>query len=193
MIRIAITIILSLVSIAILPAQIFDIDKGHTFISFSVERFGAVQVVGRFNDFEGSLTFDSASNTFMTGEVKIDVNSLDSGHEVRDGHLKGEMWLHVEKHSDIQFSLRSIEQNSSGSVAIGDLTIRGVTHQVSFPITITGPAMDPTKNVTIGISAQLKVNRQDYGLAFSKLMDHGGLFIGNDVAITIHALAQRRK
>ena len=70
-----------------------------------------------------------------------------------------------------------------------ELTIHGETNTVQFPIEIKGPFTDPTGATTIGITGDVTINRQDYGISFSRIMDNGELFIGNDVKIEIRALA----
>jgi len=175
-----------------LSGQTFEIDPGHTFITFSVERFGTVDVSGRFNEFSGTLSFDETKGSINSADLTIDVNSIDSGHGVRDGHLKGEMWLDAGNHSTIVFKTSSVDKTDEGFLAIGELTIKGKTNTIELPFKMKGPAVDPTKMTTIGISADLVLNRQDYGISFSRLMDNGNLFIGNEVTISINALAQMK-
>ena len=181
----------ALLPTAELYSQSFEFDKGHTFINFSVERFGSARVIGRFNEFNGTLNFDPAKQQILNSELSINANSLDTGHDVRDGHLKGNIWLDTQNYKEIKFSLTSIISRGSSTIAKGNLTIKDITKMIEFPVVIKGPNIDPTKNTTIGISASLKINRQDFGLSFSKLMDNGALFIGNEVIITVEALAQQ--
>lgn len=176
----------------ILPAQTFEIDKVHTFVQFAVKRFAAVDVHGRFNDYSGTITYDPASKMITSASFTINVESIDTGHDVRDGHLKGDIWLGAAAHPTITFKADSFNKDGEGYIATGELTIKGVANTVELPFAMTGPAVDPTKQTTNGISTAITINRQDYGITFSKLMDNGKLFIGNDVAITINALAQAK-
>ncbi len=180
-----------LLSASLMYSQEFTIDKGHTFVNFSVNRFGAVDVHARFNEYSGTIQFDEAQHMITSAEFTIEVESIDSGHEIRDGHLKGEIWLNASKYPKIIFKSSSIKSTEEGFLATGLLSIKGVTKTISLPFQMTGPAIDPTKQNTIGISASININRQDYGINFSKLMDNGKLFIGNDVRIHISALAQQ--
>ena len=173
-------------------AQEFVIDKGHTFVQFSVNRFATVDVQGRFNDFSGTITYDEESEMITAADFSIDVGSIDTGHDVRDDHLKGQIWLDAEKYPTIAFSATEIEKTDKGYLATGELTIKGKSNVVELPFTMSGPFVDPTKMTTIGISTGITIDRQDYGVTFSRLMDNGKLFIGNDVTIRIDALVQAK-
>ena len=171
--------------------QTFQIDKGHTNVSFEVNRFGTVNVSGRFDDFSGQLTYDATENVVKSVSFSIVVNSLNTGHEIRDGHLLGEMWLDADSHKKINFECENVVKGPDGFTAIGKLTIRGVSQDVRLPFEIVGPFVDPTKKNTIGVALNASINRQDYGITFSKLMDNGALFIGNQVNIRVNALFQQ--
>ena len=176
-----------------LSAQEYTIDPGHTSIQFSVERFGTVQVNGRFNDFSGTVQYDSTLQKIQSADISIDVKSIDTGHKVRDGHLKSEIWLDAEKYPEIQFQTTEVIQSDTGMIAVGSLTIHGTTKPIQIPFERIGPLVDPTKTKAIGISGAITINRQDYGIQFSKVFNDGILFIGNDVHININALAIQRR
>jgi len=178
-------------SCSILKSQSFNLDPVHTSVTFSVNRFAAVDVKGRFHTVSGFVNYNADSGTMSDANITIDVSSLDSYNEIRDGHLKGEIWLDAEKYPDITFITTSIKSSNNGFVATGDLTIHGVTNEIDLPFQMSGPDIDPTKQNCIGISAELVINRQDYGISFSRLMDNGKMFIGNEVTISIDALMQQ--
>lgn len=173
--------------------SIFRIDPGHTNISFSVERFGMVMVTGRFTEVSGTVQYLEESPAATSADITIAVNSLYSGHEVRDGHLKGETWLHAEKFPEITFKSTALKENGDQHLVSAELTIHGVTNEVSFPVEIRGPYTDPTKTNTISIRGDLIIDRQDYGISFSRTLDNGKLFIGNEVKIHFDALAAQDK
>ena len=99
------------------------------------------------------------------------------------------MWLDTENHDELTFRSSNIKSEDGQWFIEGDLTIKGKTNPVSFPFEMEGPFKDPTGANTIGLSGDLTINRQDYGIQFSKVMDNGELFIGNEVKIRIRALA----
>ncbi|GAB5554157.1 MAG: YceI family protein [Saprospiraceae bacterium] len=166
----------------------FNLDPGHTLVQFNVERFMVGEVTGVFTKFQGKVTMDEQDH-LQDVQVVIAVKSLDSNHEIRDGHLKGAMWLDADNFPEITF--QSIETyNKEGQQFLkGNLTIKDITKEVTFPYKKKGPFKDPTGTVAVGFSGDLTINRQDYGINFSKVMDNGALFIGNEVVIKIRALA----
>ncbi|MFD2568852.1 YceI family protein [Pseudotenacibaculum haliotis] len=170
----------------------YTLDVGHTYIGFDVERFMVGEVSGRFNDFSANISMKGDDVTTLQLDATIKVASLDSNNKTRDGHLKGKMWLDAQAHPEIRFVSSSVHKNGDKVSMKGNFTIKGVTKEVEFPIVVSGPFVDPTKNKTIGIKADFSINRFDYGIKFSKRMDNGSLFIGKEVKIKIRALAIKK-
>ncbi|MDY8137100.1 YceI family protein [Aquimarina sp. 2201CG5-10] len=170
----------------------YVLDPGHTYIGFDVERFMVGEVSGRFNEFSGNVNIQDKDISTLKVNVKIKTNSLDTNHKTRDGHLKGQIWLYTEKYPEISFISNTVKKNKNNEYMMeGDLTIRGITNTIQFPIEVLGPFTDPTKKETIGIKADIVIDRFNYGIQLNKKMDNGSLFIGKDVKIKIRALAQR--
>ena len=169
-------------------SQDFKIDPGHTLIEFNVERFMVGEVTGKFKKHEGLVSLGQ-NGVLQSASITIETNSLDTDHEVRDGHLKSPVWLDAANHPSIEFKSTAIRNSGDQLVVEGELTIRGQTNRVSFPFEMKGPFKDPTGMNTIGLTGDLVIDRQDYGIRFSKMMDNGELFIGNEVRIRIRALA----
>lgn len=170
----------------------YVLDVGHTHIGFDVERFLVGEVSGRFNDFSSVISMNGYDLTSLKLQAVIKVNSLDSNNDIRDGHLKGQLWLDAETYPDILFSSTSVHKTEKGGYRMsGKFTIKGITNTVEFPIEILGPFKDPTQKTTIGIKADFIIDRFDYGIKFNKKMDNGSFFIGNEVKIKIRALAYK--
>lgn len=167
----------------------YRLDPGHTYIGFDVERFLVGEVSGRFNECTANILMSGEDPRTLQVDATIQTNSIDSNNDIRDGHLKGEMWLHAEAHPTIHFRSTSVYQEGDQYMMKGDFTIKGITNQVEFPIEILGPYQDPTKTTTLGLKAEFSIDRFDYGIQFNKTMDNGELFIGREVKIKIRALA----
>lgn len=167
----------------------YRLDPGHTYVGFDVERFLVGEVSGRFNECEANIMMTGEDLTSLQVEATIQTNSLDSNNDIRDGHLKGEMWLHTEAHPTIHFRSTAVRQEGEQYIMSGDFTIKGITNQVEFPVEVLGPYKDPTQNVSLGLKAEFSIDRFDYGIQFNKTMDNGELFIGREVKIKIRALA----
>ncbi|MEM9545923.1 MAG: YceI family protein [Bacteroidota bacterium] len=176
-------------SIPLSAQTTYQLDPGHTFVNFGVERFMVCEVTGRFNEFAGTIAYhpDDISQTFI--DVTIDVKSIDTGLEIRDGHLKSAIWLDADNHPNMTFKSKKVEQSEDQMMITADLTIRGVTREVTFPMKIKGPFKDPTQATTLGLSADAVINRQDFGISMDKKMMNGHSFIGDEVKISIRALA----
>ncbi len=172
----------------------YALDPGHTHIGFDVERFLVGEVSGRFNSFTATLSMEGEDHTTLKANVVIQVNSLDSNNETRDGHLKGAAWLDATTYPEIHFTSTEVYKNETGDgyEMKGNLKIKDHTKEVSFPVEILGPFKDPTGQTTIGVRADFTINRFDYGISFNKKMDNGGFFIGKDVKIKIRALANKK-
>ncbi|MGB0523740.1 MAG: YceI family protein [Flammeovirgaceae bacterium] len=167
----------------------YELDVHHTFVTFQVERFMVGEVTGRFNELTGKISYDGNHLKSLKADVTIKTKSIDTGMEIRDGHLKSNTWLDAEQYPEMKLMTKEVFQKEGKNYVKADLTIHGVTQEVEIPFTLKGPFKDPTGAETIGIQAALTINRQDYGISFSKTMGNGELFIGNEVKIGIKALA----
>ena len=172
-------------------SQEFTFDIGHSFIEFSVERFGVAMVNGKFNQFEGAIQFDSVNQMITDAYVKIDVKSIDTGHKIRDEHLQSPIWLDVDNFPTMEFKSTSVSRIDDGFVIKGDLLIHGVSKPVEIQYSMKGPLVDPTKKTTIGLEGQISINRQDFGISFNKLFGSDIPFIGNEVNISLNILAHQ--
>ena len=171
----------------------YQLDVGHTFIGFDVERFLVGEVSGRFNECTAEIQLKGDDFTSLSVSTVIQVNSIDSNNETRDGHLQGPMWLDAASHPDIRFTSTSITGSAEeGYTMKGDFTIHGVSKEVSFPVVFSGPFKDPTQQTAIGMKADFSINRFDYGISFNKTLDSGDLLIGDEVKIKIRALAYKK-
>lgn len=163
------------------------IDNDHTLAQFKVQHLVITHVRGNFSKIQGTVILDEADPTKSKVDVTIDARSIDTNVEKRDNHLKSEDFLFVDKYPTITFKSKAIKQGSNGQLnVLGDLTIRGVTKEVE--LFVTGPTQtitDPWGNQRKGAQATTKINRKDFGLTWNKMMETGGVVVGDDVEITI--------
>jgi polyisoprenoid-binding protein YceI len=101
--------------------------------------------------------------------------------------LKSADFLHVEKFPSLSFKSTRIRVTGDGELAVeGDLSIRGVTHKVTFHVEgPTVPAKDPWGNTRVAVSATTKINRKDFGLTWNAALETGGILVGDEVTITL--------
>ena len=178
-----------LVAAAAPGADRYQIDPAHTQIGFSVRHLVISNVQGKFNEFSGTILYDGQDISKSSVSVTIKAASIDTGVEPRDVDLRSANFFDATKFPEVTFQSTRIEKRGEGYVALGTLTMHGVAKEVALPFSITGPIKDPGGKQRLGVEASLTINRQDWGLSYSKAMDNGGLIVGNDVKIELNVEA----
>ncbi len=176
--------LLAALALAALPAlgqDAYTIDPVHSEIGFKVRHLLA-KVSGRFTKFSGSIKVDPADIAKSSVEVSIDAASVNTDNEARDKHLKSPDFFDVAKFPAITFKSTAVKEVSKGKLQItGDLTIKGVTRSVTFPITNAGThaGMKPGTTLAGFVDGALRINRMDYGVKY------GPGIVGDDVDIEL--------
>ena len=164
----------------------WNLDLSHSEINFAVKHMMISTVRGKFNKFSGTIDFNEADPASSSIDVSIDVASIDTKDEKRDGHLKGADFFDVEKTPQITFKATSITPIKENKFTVkGDLTLRGVTKPVTLDGTFGGTVTDPWGNEKAAFSATGVINRTDFGITWNKNLDKGGLLVGNEVTLSI--------
>jgi polyisoprenoid-binding protein YceI len=168
-------------------------DATHTTVGFTAKHLVITTVRGRFQDVKGTMTLNTEKPEASSVEVEIAVSSIDTGVEQRDAHLVTSDFLDVAAHPLITFKSRRVEGRpflEGGRFKIvGDLTIRGVTREVTLDATYHGVASDPWGGRRAGFQASTAIDRRDYGLNFNQALETGGLLVSNEVKIEIELQA----
>jgi polyisoprenoid-binding protein YceI len=167
----------------------WNIDPAHSDVTFSVKHMGFSTVRGRFGGISGTVELES-NETVRAADVTIDVSTVDTGMDQRDGHLKSPDFFDVATHGTARFLLTSATQQPDGTLtATGDLTLRGVTK----PVTLTGhsglPATDPFGNRRIGASLSTTIARKEWGLTWNVALEKGGWLVSEDVTLNVDVQA----
>lgn len=151
-------------------ADRFEIDPAHAFVTFAVSHFSG-KAKGSFTDVSGVITYDEKDITKSSVEVVIKTASIHTGNANRDAHLRSADFFDVEKFPEMTFKSKRVEKRGAGYVAIGDLTVRGVTKEVVMPFTLSGPIKDPlpTGVKRLLVESSLKVDRRDFGITWSRV------------------------
>lgn len=165
-------------------ADIYKLDKSHTRVGFMVRHLVISKVRGEFKQYDATILFDANDVTESSMEGTIQVTSVDTGNEKRDNHLRNSDFFDVAEYPTISFKSRRIERKGGQYVMVGDFTMHGVTKEIEMPFAITAP-MTHRDKTRFGFSAELEINRQDYGVAYSKIADNGGLVVSDKVIIEI--------
>jgi polyisoprenoid-binding protein YceI len=181
----------ALLAFASLPAlaqtTAWQVDPNHTAAQFSVKHLGVSTVRGAFTKTTGQVQLDEKDISKSQVEITVDTTTLDTRNENRDKDVKSANFLDVATYPTMTFKSKRITSAGSGKwKLIGDLTLHGVTREVTFDVDGPTPAIkDPWGNLRRGASASTTINRQDFGVSYNKTLDTGGLVVANDVQITI--------
>lgn len=190
MIRCLIALIVLLAGAAPAIAEtVWQIDPAHTSVQFSIRHMMVSNVRGQFSKVTGTVRADDQDLTRSVVEATIEAASIDTREPKRDEHLRSPDFLDVTKYPTITFKSKRITRSAEGRYAVlGDLTLHGVTREVTLDVIGPTPSVkDPRGGLRAGAQASARIDRQDFGIAWSKLLEGGGLVVGNEVAITIEA------
>lgn len=164
----------------------WTIDPGHSHVGFSVRHMMVSNVRGSFGKFSGSIVGDPTDPQNAKVDVSIDAASLTTNNGNRDEHLRGADFFDVTKFPTITFQSRKIEKGKDGGLRVlGDLTLHGVTKEVTLNVEPPSPEVDVRGTKRLGLSAITKLNRKDFGLTWNRVMEAGGVTVGDDVNISI--------
>lgn len=167
----------------------WQIDPAHSAAHFSVRHLMISNVRGEFTKLSGSALINPADPAKSSVEITIEAASLNTREPQRDDHLRSADFFDVANHPTLTFRSKRIEALGAENVKLtGDLTIRGVTKEVTFDVEgPTASMKDPWGNVRAGVSASAKINRKDFGVAWNALTETGGVVVGDEVKITVEA------
>ena len=170
----------------------YAIDPAHSAVHFSVRHMMLSNVRGEFTKLSGSVSYNPEDAAGSSIDASIDATSINTRNADRDTHLKSADFLDVEKFPTITFKSRQIELHSDGAKVTGDLTIHGVTREITLDVEgPTSEVKDPWGKQRVGASATAKLSRKDFGLVWNATLETGGVMVGDEVKITIDIEAGR--
>lgn len=144
----------------------FDTEGDHQFIMFKISHLGYSWLYGRFNDFDGQFVYNADNPDQSSVEVMIDTASVDSNHGERDKHLRSDDFLHTDEYPEASFTSKRVEVGDDGQEAqiIGDLTLRGVTKEVTLDAEMLGHGDDPWGDYRMGFEANTTLRLTDFDI-----------------------------
>ena len=163
----------------------WEIDPAHTVAEFAIKHMMVATTKGRFKRVEGTITLDEQNPTASSATVTIDVASVDSGDEKRDGHLTSADFFDAATYPTITFKSTEVHGGGDSFHVHGDLTIRDVTKPVVLEVERLGGGKTPFGTEILAYEAKAKINRKDFGLSWNAALEAGGMLIGEDVKISI--------
>lgn len=168
-----------------MATRTWAIDPTHSEVHFKIKHLMITNVTGSFNIFQASVTTEGED--FSTAKISFtaDTNSVDTGNEQRDGHLKSADFFDAEKYPQIKFTATKSEavDNDGSYDMYGDLTIKDVTKNIKFSVEFGGVVKDAYGNTKAGFTINGKINRKDFGLTWSAVTEAGGVVVSDEVKI----------
>ena len=160
------------------------IDPTHSEVGFKVKHMMFTNVSGKFNLIDAEIVneeekFETSAITFSA-----EVNSINTGNDDRDNHLRSADFFDVEKFGKLTFKSTGVTKVNEGEYKIsGDLTIKEVTKNITLDAEYSGQMKDPWGNTKIGLSLNGKINRKDFGLTWNAALETGGVLVGEDIKL----------
>ncbi|MFJ9692154.1 YceI family protein [Kitasatospora sp. NPDC101183] len=171
----------------------YVLDPTHTRIGFVARHAMVTKVRGAFHQFEGTAHLDGEAPGRSSGRVTIKAESIDTGVEQRDGHLRTNDFLDAPTYPDITFVSSSVEPKSATEYRVtGDLTIKDTTRPVTIDFEYTGNAVDPYGNLRVGLEGSVTISRKEYGVTWNAALEGGGVLVGDKVVLEFDISAVRQ-
>ena len=159
----------------------YNVDSSHSNVGFKVKHMMISNVQGKFDKFTGSFEYDEKTKQLQSLQGNIEVASINTGDAKRDGHLKAPDLFDAAKFPTITFKLNKIEEDK----AYGQLTMHGITKNIELDFENNGSVKDPWGNTRVGLALSGKLNRKDYGITWNKVLEAGGVAVGDKVKLDI--------
>jgi polyisoprenoid-binding protein YceI len=160
----------------------WELDPAHSEIHFRVKHLMISNVSGRFKHFTVSAETDGEDFSKATNIVfAAEVQSIDTGNDQRDTHLKSSDFFNGEKHSKIHFHSEKYEKKEDNEILQGNLTIHGMTKPIAVDVEFGGIVKDPYGQTKAGFTISGKLSRKEFGITYNAATEAGGVAIGDEV------------
>jgi polyisoprenoid-binding protein YceI len=174
------------------PAGDWEIDAGHSDVTFTARYMMLTKVRGRFGTHAGTIHIGEGLED-SRAEVTIDASSIDTNHPQRDDHLRSPDFLHVDGFPTLSFRSTRLEQTGPATLRVtGDLTIKDITKPVVLDVTYQGYApRDLMGRSRIAFTAKTEIDREEFGITWNQALETGGVLVGRKVGIELEVQAIR--
>ena len=168
----------------LIPTGTFAIDPAHSRVEFAVKHLGIATVKGSFAEFEGTLELtDDLTEAKAYGSV--DVSSVDTKESQRDDHLRSPDFFDAEQFPKLTFRSTEIRSLDPETLEIdGELTLHGVTREITLSAELQGTETDPWGNERVGLEARGQISRGDFGMTFNQVLGSGNVLVSDKVKLS---------
>jgi polyisoprenoid-binding protein YceI len=172
----------------------YEIDPVHSRVGFKIRHLMISNVIGSFGDFQGKIEFDPKTIEKSSTAAEIKIASITTANTKRDDHLRGDDFFSSQKFPSMRFISKKVTKKDDQNFEVeGELTIRDVTKLVTLATTYTGSITDFAGDQKVGFTATTTINRKDFGLTWNKVLEAGGVAVGDNVQIDIELEAAKKK
>ncbi len=187
--RALLALALLLPTLAAADPAVYRVDGDHSGVSFKIRHFVS-NVSGRFRDFDGVVKYDKLSPAASSVEFTIRAASIDTASNDRDEDLRSKNFFEVAKYPTLTFSSTKVVPKDAKTLLVtGNLTMHGVTREITFPVELLGTVSAPGGEKA-GFEASFTVNRKEFGIDWNNILDSGPL-LGDEVKVSIEIEANR--
>ena len=173
----------------LIPTGTYSVDPSHSRVEFAVKHLGISTVKGSFGTFEGTLELAGDLDTAKAYGT-VDVATVDTKEAARDEHLRSADFFDAEQFPKLTFASKSIVPTDEDTFQItGDLTIHGVTNEITLTAEITGTETDPWGNDRVGLEITGQLSRGDYGMTFNQALGSGNVLVSDKVKLSLDVSA----
>jgi polyisoprenoid-binding protein YceI len=170
----------------------WNIDTNHTTAGFTVKHLMVSTVPGSLGRVTGKVTYDPKNPSSLAVDASIDAATIDTNNERRDTHLKSPDFFEVAKYPTITFKSKKATPGAAGTAKlVGDLTMHGVTKEVTLDVSDLGQPVNTGRNFVVGAAATTTIKRSDWGLTWNRALEAGGVTVSDEVKITLGIEATR--
>ncbi len=170
-----------------IPAGTYSIDPSHSSVGFEVRHMGIATVRGAFKRFEGSI---DATGDVPVLQGSVEVASVDTSDENRDGHLKAPDFFDVDQYPEISFHTTALQPTEDGKLRLaGEITIKGISKAIELTGTAGEGGTDPWGNERVGFEVSGVIDRRDFDLKWNQTLPNGNLLVSNEVKLIVSVSA----
>jgi len=165
------------------PTGTWTVDPAHSSVEFQVKHMGIATVRGHFGTFEGAIDISEAG---ATARGTVEVASIDTGEDQRDAHLRSPDFFDAENNPQITFESTAIEALDDEEFRItGNLTMHGITKEITLHADVQGTDIDPWGNERVGLEVTGQLNRSDWDMKFNQALGSGNMLVSDKVKLSL--------
>ncbi|HEX4496318.1 MAG TPA: YceI family protein [Thermoanaerobaculia bacterium] len=179
----ALALLLLLPALALAEPAVYRVDADHSGVNFSIRHF-VTNVSGRFREFDGTIKYDQQNPAASSVELTVQAASIDTANNDRDEDLRSKKFFDVQTFPTLTFTSTKVVAKESSTLAVtGNLTLHGVTRQVTLPVTVLG-TMKALRGEKAGFETTFTIDRKEFGITWNNVLDSGPM-LGDEVKIHI--------